>query len=558
MRRLLSRCGDVSLRQLDVSLEDVPFLPRESGAGSERHGLVALPCLLAFVFGAATATAFAPFDAFPLAWLTMGGLFLLLVRAPDGRSASASGFAYGLGLFLFGVSWVFISLNDFGGLSVPKAAAATLLFCVFLALFPALACAAFVRLRSGRPLADVLAFSGCWSLSEWLRGWLFTGFPWLTIGYAQSPPSPLTGYAPIVGVYGVSFLTVVVGACLMAGLVAGYRLAYRSACASRFGLAFPIPLLVAGLVLGGGLLAQQVQWTSAVGPSTRVALLQGNISQEVKWRPEHFSATLAAYYALTKDHPARLTILPETAIPAFLHQIPEDYLANLTRVVRARDGDLLLGTVVGDDENYSNAVVSLGTAPPQIYSKRHLVPFGEFVPSGFGWFVAAMSIPMSSFSRGVEDQLPLAVSGQQVAVNICYEDLFGEELIRFAPSASILANVSNTAWFGRRSLAQPQHLQIAQMRALETGRPMLRASNTGMTAVVLPNGRVDKALPPFTMGALVADVQGYIGLTPYVRFGNVLALALALVGLLPCIVARVRYSTRERPDLKWIGSRGAP
>ena len=543
MRPSLSWRGDVSPQQIDGSLEGIPApLPRGSGARSERHVLVVFPSLLAFVLGAVTATAFAPFAAFPLSWLTTGGLFLLLVRAPDVRSASASGFAYGLGLFLFGVSWVFISLNDFGGLAAPKAAVATLLFCAFLAMFPALASAIFVRLRSGQPLADVLAFSGCWSLSEWFRGWLFTGFPWLTIGYSQSPPSPLAGYAPLVGVYGVSFFTVVVGACLMADLVAAHRLAHRPACPSRFGLAFAIPPLVAGLVvLGGGLLAQQVQWTSAVGPPIRVALLQGNISQEVKWQPALFSQTLATYYALTKDHPARLTILPETAIPAFLHQVPEDYLANLTRVVQGRNGNLLLGTVIGDDENYSNAVVSLGTQPPQIYSKRHLVPFGEFVPSGFGWFVAAMSIPMSSFSRGAEDQPPFAVSGQQVAVNVCYEDLFGEEIIRSVPSASILANVSNTAWFGRRSLAQPQHLQIAQMRALETGRPMLRATNTGMTAVVLPNGRVDKALPPFTLGALVADVQGYAGLTPYVRFGNVLALALALVGLLPCIVARVKY-----------------
>lgn len=496
--------------------------------------------LVAFALGAASTAAFAPFTAFPLAWLTTGGLFLLLVRAPDVRFALALGFAYGLGFFLSGVSWVFISLNDFGGLSVPKAAAATLLFCAFLAVFPALGSAAFVRLQTRRPLADVLAFSGCWSLSEWLRGWIFTGFPWLTIGYSQSPPSPLAGYAPLVGVYGVSFFSVLVGACLLASLIAGYRIVHQSACASRFGPAYQIPLLVVGLVLGGGHFAQQIQWTSAVGPPTRVALLQGNIPQEVKWRPGYFSETLASYYALTKDHPARLTILPETAMPAFLHQVPEDYLTNLTRVVRGRDGDLLLGTVVGDDENYSNAVVSLGTSPTQTYNKRHLVPFGEFVPPGFDWFVAAMRIPMSSFSRGAEDQVPLAVSGQQVAVNICYEDLFGEEIIRSVPSASILVNVSNTAWFGRRSLAQPQHLQIAQMRALETGRPMLRATNTGMTAVVLPNGRVAKALPPFTMGALVADVQGYAGLTPYVRFGNVLALALALVGLLPCIVARVR------------------
>lgn len=543
LRRSLNGRRDDRPRQIDVLSEGAPACPSCEGAEkSERYLRVVFTGLVALVLGAASAAAFAPFAVFPLAWLTTGGLFLLLVRASDIRSALALGFAFGIGFFLSGVSWVFISLNDFGGLSIPKAAAATLLFCAFLALFPALASAAFLRLQSGRPLADVLAFSGCWSLSEWLRGWLFTGFPWLTIGYSQSPPSPLTGYVPLVGVFGVSFFTVVVGACLMTCLGADHRFAsLGSASPSRAGLTFRIRPLMAGfVVLAGGLLAQQLHWTSAVGPPIRVALLQGNISQEVKWRPEHFSETLATYYALTKDHPARLTILPETAMPAFLHQIPEDYLANLTRVVRGLDGDLLLGTVVGDNENYSNAVVSLGTSPTQTYNKRHLVPFGEFVPPGFDWFVAAMRIPMSSFSRGAKDQVPLAISGQQVAVNICYEDLFGEEIIRYVPNASTLVNVSNTAWFGRRSLAQPQHLQISQMRALETGRPMLRATNTGMTAVVLPNGRVDKALPPFTMGALVADVQGYAGLTPYVRFGNVFALALALVGLLPCIVTRER------------------
>jgi len=507
------------------------------------------PTLLSLVIGAASVAAFAPFEAFPLAWLTTGGLFFLLVHAPDVRTAFARGFAYGLGFFLAGVSWVFVSLNEFGGLPAAPAALATLLFCAFLALFPALGSAAFVRMRSGKPFADVLAFAACWSLSEWTRGWLFTGFPWLTLGYSQSPPSPLAGFAPVVGVYGVSFFTAVIGAGLVAGFVGGHRETSRSAAHPNFRLTLSVlPLLAVVCIIIVGYFAHQHRWTWAIGQPLRVALLQGNISQDVKWQPGHFAESLAAYYELTKDHPAHLTILPETAIPAYLHQVPKAFLENLAQLVKARGGDLLLGTVLGDDQNYANAVVTLGASPPQIYSKHHLVPFGEFVPSGFGWFVAAMRIPMSNFSPGAVDQSPLAVSGQQVAVNICYEDLFGEEIIRSTSRASILANVSNTAWFGRRSLAQPQHLQIAQMRALETGRPMLRATNTGMTAVVLPTGLVDKVLPPFVRGALVADVQGYTGTTPYARFGNGLALILSMIALLPGMLARVRFrsATPER------------
>ncbi|MBU1364526.1 MAG: apolipoprotein N-acyltransferase [Gammaproteobacteria bacterium] len=505
--------------------------------------------LLSLILGAVSVTAFAPLEVFPIAWLTTGGLFFLLVQAPDVRSAFARGFAHGLGIFLAGVSWVFVSLNEFGGLPTVPAALATLLFCAFLALFPALWSAAFVRIRSGKPFADVLAFAACWSLSEWTRGWLFTGFPWLTLGYSQSPPSPLSGFAPVVGVYGVSFFTVVVGAGLVGGMVGCHRETISLSSPPKFRLALSTPtLLCVVCALAVGYFAQQHRWTWAVGQPLRVALLQGNISQDVKWQPGHFADSLAVYFELTKDHPAQLSILPETAIPSYFHQIPKAFLGDLARLVQTRGGDLLLGTVLGDDQNYANIVVTLGASPPQVYSKHHLVPFGEFVPSGFGWFVAALRMPKSNFSPGTVDQIPLAVSGQQVAVNICYEDLFGEEIIRSMPHASILANVSNTAWFGRRSLAQPQHLQISQMRALETGRPMLRATNTGMTAVVLPTGLVDKKLPPFVRGALVADVQGYAGTTPYARFGNGLVLILAVAALLFSMLARTgwRSETSKR------------
>ena len=217
-----------------------------------------------------------------------------------------------------------------------------------------------------------------------------------------------------------------------------------------------------------------------------------------------------------------------------------DFLDELKTLAKRQNGDIILGTLTGVGENYFNSAVSIGTSPLQVYSKSHLVPYGEFIPAGFAWFMAYANIPMSSFTRGPEIQTPLAVAGQHVAANICYEDVFGEEIIRALPQAGILANLSNTAWFGH-SLAQPQHLQIAQMRAAETGRPMLRATNTGMTAIVNADGQVQAVLEHFTTGVLKGEVRAYEGTTPFVRFGNWLALGLmAALGLLGIRGARQR------------------
>ena len=207
------------------------------------------------------------------------------------------------------------------------------------------------------------------------------------------------------------------------------------------------------------------------------------------------------------------------------------YLESLKATAQKNGGDLVIGTLSGNGEHYWNSAISLGTSPLQSYSKTHLVPFGETIPTGFSWFMSMASIPMSSFSRGPEIQPPLAVAGHHVAINICYEDVFGEEIIRALPAAGILANLSNTAWFGH-SLAQPQHLQIAQIRASETGRPMLRATNTGMTAVVAADGMVQAVLPAFTQGVLHAEVRAYEGMTPFARIGNYGFLGLAAILLL--------------------------
>jgi len=473
---------------------------------------------LAALIGATGVLCFAPAGLFWLAPLIWCGLFTLLHRASSPREALLTGLGFGLGFFLTGVSWVYVSLSVFGGMPWWLAGIAAFLFCGVMALFPMLAGGIFKRWQPEHFWQQTLFFAALIAGADWLRSWIFTGFPWLAVGYSQAPPSPLAGFAPLFGVHGLSLLIALAGALLLRW---------------RVGLVF------VAVSAGIGFALQQVAWTTPVGQPISVALIQGNIPQEMKFRPEAFIRTLNLYRELIENNPAQLTLLPETALPAFFDQLPSSYIDSLKAAAQANGGDLILGTLTGQGERYWNSAISIGSSPLQVYSKTHLVPFGETIPAGFSWFMDIASIPMSSFSRGPDIQPPLAVAGRQVAVNICYEDVFGEEIIRALPQAGILANLSNTAWFGR-SLAQPQHLQIARMRAVETGRPMLRATNTGMTAVIAANGSLQAVLPAFTQGVLKAEVRAYQGMTPYARFGNLGFLLLAGLCLLTSQLPRRR------------------
>jgi apolipoprotein N-acyltransferase len=288
--------------------------------------------------------------------------------------------------------------------------------------------------------------------------------------------------------------------------------------------------LVAIWLAGFGL--ARIAWTEPVGAPIGVTLVQGNIAQKKKFSPEKLTETLALYRSKVVASATRLVILPETALPVFLHTLPDWFLEELAAPMRARGGDLLTGVAEQQgDERYFNSMMSLGASPTQHFRKVHLVPFGEFVPLGFRWFVDMMHIPLGDFTRGAPAQAPMRVAGQRVAVNICYEDVFGEELIHALPEATLMANASNDAWFGD-SFAPWQHLQIGQMRALETGRVWLRANNTGITAIVAETGHVLARLEPFTEAVLVGEAQGRRGSTPYVRWGNGAFLALSGLGLL--------------------------
>jgi len=470
----------------------------------------------ALLAGGASVFAYAPFELFPLAAVSLGLLFWLLgpgapasLRVRDGFFV---GFAWGLGSLLAGVSWIFIALQRFGGMPVPLAAFAVLLFCAFMGVYAGIAGGLFVWLKRSRAGLDMALFAAVWLLSEWLRGWVFTGFPWLASGYSQTPPSPLAGFAPLIGVYGVGGLLALVSALAVAAL---HGRNWRAA-----GLAL--------IVLGSGFGLRQVGWTEPVGEPVKVALLQTNIAQSLKWRPEMLQQWLDRNLQMLRDNPAQLVVLPETTIPLLVDYLPAGYLEEVRRIARDNGGDVVLGTFTRDRQGHIfNAAVSLGRSPSGEYDKQHLVPFGEYSPPLFRWFYDLVSIPMADQTRGVAHQPPLQLGGQKVAVNICYEDVFGEELIRSLPEATLMLNISNLAWYGD-SFAQPQHLQIARLRALETGRPMLRSTNTGMTALVTPDGAVTAVLAPFEVGALHVSVRGYQGLTPYARWGNWPAVGLAL------------------------------
>jgi apolipoprotein N-acyltransferase len=471
---------------------------------------------LAFFAGLLAVLGFAPFSLFPLTIFALAVLFVQWFQAADARTAAKLGFAFGLGLFGAGIGWIYVSLHDYGSMPIGLSLPVTALFAAFIALFPALAGYAQARLRTPAWARLTLVMPAMWVLIEWLRGWILTGFPWLAFGYSQVADSPLAGYAPLVGAYGVSLAVAV-----SAGLFAWLWFA-RWSRPGKVAIALLAMLWLMGVAL------RTVEWTRSQGEPFTVSLVQGNIPEERKFEEGFFIGTLELYRKLVEQSDARLVVLPESALPMLRSELSETYLDILRDHMRKNGGDLLYGAFDGGKGVYYNSMFSLGSSPVQIYRKNHLVPFGEFIPwrSALGWIVNDMlKIPMSDLARGGISQPPLNVAGQKVAVDICYEDVFGEEIIRALPDATVLVNVSNDAWFGN-SHAAMQHNQMSQMRALETGRMMLRATNTGVTSIIGRNGRILQMLPQHEEGILTGLVQGYVGSTPYVRWGNTAMLAL--------------------------------
>lgn len=471
----------------------------------------------------------------PQGWLqilALSILALLWLHTTSARRAATLGYWFGLGWFGIGVHWIFTSLHVYGGMAWPLASVAVVLFCAYLALYPAFA--GYLTLRcapANRPtLSRVMWFACAWGISEWLRGVVLSGFPWIASAYAHVD-SPLAGYAPVLGAYAM---------CTLAALCAGSVAFVLGGRVRRQRLAAAL-LLTFTAGIGWGLTSHH--WTSPSGQPLAVRLVQGNVAQDIKFQPERLLDQFRLYYRLATATPADLIVLPETAFPVPIQHSPAGFFTTLSQHMQRTGSTLLTGIPIMQtrtdtqgpgpmgNEDWYNAVIALGPDTPQpvvdhqglpSYRKHHLVPFGEYIPTGFGWFVAAMHMPLGEFSRGALAQTPLTVRDQRIGVNICYEDLFGAEIaaaLRQPNAPTILLNVSNIAWFGH-SIALPQHLLAARVRARETGRPMLRATNTGSTAIIDPRGVVQQQLPAVTQGTLVGTVQGYHGDTPYIRWGE--------------------------------------
>ena len=506
---------------------------------------------VAFFAGAVTPFAFAPFGLWPLQIACLAILISAVLHTERARTAFYTGWAYGTASLIAGLYWLYVSMHTYGGRPSLRAGAAVVCLALFLGILAGLACLFTLFFMKGWQaslgITAILIFPAFWVLAEWVRGWIVTGLPWLVTGYAHTT-SPLAGYAPVAGVYGVSFV-----AAIVAGAIALFFHIGRE----HWKTSLATVLAIIGLAFGAGSVLFHIDWTRPHGNPIQVRLLQGNVAQEFKFTPYQIGQALDMYAGMITSRPADLIVTPETAIPVYSHQLPAGYLEHLSRYAAQSLSHLALGMPQADTATvYTNSLIVMApedAGKPGLagyrYNKHHLVPFGEFIPTGFRWFVRLMRIPLGDFTRGEPLQKPFRVKDQWILPNICYEDIFGEEIadqIRHEyktgqPTPTVLLNVSNIAWFGN-TIALPQHLQISQMRSLETGRPMLRATNTGTTAVIDARGRPVAWLPPYTRGELATTIQGTRGATPFIRFGNLTILIVALAAL---ITARL-LATRKR------------
>jgi len=538
-----------------------PMLRRASGAAGQAATArkaayrTALLTVLAFFLGALQTLSYVHTAWWPLPILTLTALLLMLQSASSWRSG-LWGWAYGTGWLVAGVWWLFISMHRYGGLPAPLAIAAVAALSAALSLYLGLACAAYARWRRGRVM-DAALFAGLWLLAELARGVIFTGFPWLAVGYSQID-SPIAALAPWTGVYGMGLVV-----ALLAGLLAQAVLPLMQPLMLRLSVspaandpssgeaapssvngapALPSPALssqtrksagLAGLwavSLAVSLLALMAaaaharEFTTPVagaGPLS-VTLLQPNVGQDEKFMADRIGQTLAWIGSALLDSVADLVVAPETAVPLLPKQLEEaapGFWAALQAHFGSGRAAALVGVPLGSFEaGYTNSIIGLSAASAYRYDKHHLVPFGEFIPTGFRWFTKLMQIPLGDFARGVPNPPSMAWRGQRLAPNICYEDLFGEELARrfidpqVAPT--IFVNLSNIGWFGD-TIAVGQHLNISRMRSLEFQLPMLRATNTGATAFIDHRGVVRAQLKAFTQGSLEVSVEGRSGVTPF-------------------------------------------
>lgn len=474
---------------------------------------------MALLAGAMLPLAFSPFVYYPLAVASLTLLFLSWQHV-DARTAAMRGFLFGIGFFGVGVSWVYVAIHVFGQANIFLAAALTALFVSFLALYIAGLGWLVKRLTPKQTMSGadfVLLLPVAWFAFEYFKAWFLTGFPWLEVGVSQIN-SPLSGYTPVIGALGVSMLV-----ALSAGLLAYCWEAKKLSA-----------LFAVALIWAGGAVLDKIEWTADKASPLMVTIVQGNVAQGIKWDQAQVIKTLALYQAETeKNWSSDLIVWPENAVTAFYHQVKTFFLDPLAEAARENNSDILLGLPIYDanTELYYNGMMSLGT-DSGFYRKRHLVPFGDYVP--FEWLrgvIAFFDLPMSSFAIGENGQALLTAAGLKVGISICYEDTFSNEVLETVPEASLLVNATNNAWYGD-SFAPHQHLQISQNRALETGRPIIRATTNGISALIDHRGALQARTAQFKQVTLTGQIQPRQGKTPYVQWQRWPILALALFMLI--------------------------
>ncbi len=474
---------------------------------------------LALVLGSLLPLAFAPYALWPLAILLPALLIFLLQRELSVRQVFVAGWFFGAGYFAFGVYWVYNSLHDFGMAAPPVAAAITALLIAILALFPAmaLACWCLASQRFGNRALWLLPL--LWFGFEWLRGWILTGLPWLSLGYSQTD-SALAGYAPLIGVYGIGALCVLMAIALV--------LVVRDRRYAWFLLLLAIPF--------GGSLLMQVEWTQPQGNPLRVTMVQGNIPQAIKWKHDQRQNIFDIYWRQTLQHwDSDLIVWPETALSGTSEEIEATLLQPMARAARENNSNILTGLVMSqrDEGIFYNSLMLLGSNSG-IYHKRHLVIFGEYYP--MRWLLDFLrnwiNIPYSDLTPGPQQQPLMQVGDNTLGLSICFEDVFSRDVMLALPQANLLVNVSNDAWFGDSSAPQ-QHLQIAQMRSLESGRAMVRSTNTGVSAFIDHKGRILQQAAQFKTESLSRQITGRSGTTPFYYFAKIQAwLALIFIAVI--------------------------
>jgi len=493
---------------------------------------------LAALAGAAHALSFAPTEFWWLQLLATGALVALLADAGP-RAAAARAWAFGFGWLATGFWWLYISLHVYGFLPAWLSVLAVAVLAALLSLYYAIAGHFWARLRRGRPLVDGFLFAAVWLLAELARGSFLTGFPWIAGGYAHTS-GPLAAWAPYIGVYGIGALAAwISGATALTLLKLRGRQA-RPPVVTLSPLLLPIVLLAAGVAL-------PQSFTHSTGMLS-VSLLQPDVAQDDKFEQSHIDAALAWHVVKLSAAPGQLVVTPESSLPVLPTDIPRELWLAYQKPFNVPGKSALIGVFTGDDEHgYTNSLVGLDATHHMTdgsfyrYGKRHLLPFGEYVPPGFQWLLDMMKIPIGNQAKGV-DTASFTVGAQRVRPLICYEDLFGEDFAKSVVgpnAATLLANSTNLAWFGKRMI-QDQHLQFSRMRALEFQRGQVRATNTGATAVIDWQGNVTARLPPEVEGELDASVEGRIGDTPYAVWVSqlrlwplwVLAAAMILFGLM--------------------------